>query len=95
MNDYISSPDYQSDGKHQGICFGIEQHVDENTADNNYTVSLHFPDMKIGLSQKGYSQGIPNLKNPVWLPYTSAPDLLSFTRYQHNGLAFMQSVMGY
>ena len=31
----------------------------------------------------------------MWLPYTAAPDLLSFLRYQHQGMSFIQSVLAY
>jgi len=44
MNDYISSPDYKTSGKNKGICIGFQHHVDPNDP-NNYTVSIHFPDL--------------------------------------------------
>lgn len=59
FNEYISSPDYKSSRKTKGICFGFEHFVD-GVAPNNYTVSYHFPDKRIGVSKIGYNQGVPN-----------------------------------
>ena len=41
---YIASPDYKSDRKHTGVCFGVQHYFDDDTAANNYTFSFHWPD---------------------------------------------------
>lgn len=88
FNDYIESPDYMV-GNNKGVCFAIEFFVQDEAQPHNYTFKIHFPDKKIGLSELSYAQGIPNQKNPVWSPYASTPDLISYLRYQHNGLNFV------
>ena len=60
---------------------------------NDYSIGLHFPDKRIGISKYSYSQAIPAQTNPVWEPQAAAPDLLSYIRYQHNGFSFVQNLM--
>jgi len=94
MNEYITSPDYKSSKKIRGICYGFQHYVD-GAAPNNYTVGFHFPDKKVGLSAKGYEQGVPDQSKPVWLPYIAAPNLYAFEHYVHNGLLFMSNVVSW
>ena len=91
FNEYISSPDYKTGRKYKGVCWGLEQHVDNDTAANNYTFSFHWPDKKIGFAKLSYSQAIPDQTNPVWLPYIAKPNVYAYLQYQHQGYAFMQS----
>ena len=65
----------------------------DQPADNDYKISIHFNDKRIGVSKFSYSQGIPSQENPVWEPQTAAPDLLSYLRYQHNGFSFVQNLL--
>lgn len=50
FNEYVTSPDYNKDSDHKGICFGIEQFADPNQVEGeetrNYTFGLHYPDQK-------------------------------------------------
>ena len=90
---YIASPDYKSDRKHTGVCWGVQHYVDDDTAPNNYTLSLHFPDKKLGVKLVSYNQGVPDQSNPAWLPFTAAPDLYSYFRYQHQGFSFISNMV--
>ena len=90
---YIASPDYKSDRQHTGVCWGIQHYIDDDTAANNYTLSLHFPDKKLGLSLISYNQGVPDQSKPVWLPFTAAPDLYAYFRYQHQGWSFISNMV--
>mmetsp|Transcript_6764 Transcript_6764/g.9286 ORF Transcript_6764/g.9286 Transcript_6764/m.9286 type:complete len:98 (+) Transcript_6764:368-661(+) len=88
MENYIASNEYKSDKKHPGVCMAIEQIKDPQNP-NNYTFKLHYPDKNFDpLKKLHYSQGIPDQSNPPWSPFDSSPDLLSYTRYNHNGLNF-------
>lgn len=96
FNEYISSPDYRTSRDTQGVCYGVQDFgpdTKEVAQSNNYTFSLHFPDKRIGPASLSYSQGIPSMENPVWLPFTAAPDLLSYFRWQHNGFSFLQNLL--
>ena len=95
FNEYIASPDYKSRNQ-KAICYGVQHFAPDNkevAQSNNYTFSFHFPDKRVGLTKLSYAQGIPNMENPVVLPYTAAPDMLSYFRWQHNGFAFLQNMV--
>ena len=94
FEDYISSPDYKI-GSNKGVCFGYEHFTEdeENEVANNYTLNVHYPDKRIGLSALSYAQAIPDQTNAVWLPYTAAPDVKSYLRYQHQGFSFFQNLV--
>lgn len=49
---FIASPDYKNGRKNKGVCFGMQHYIDDDTAPNNYTIGLHWPDKKIGPSAK-------------------------------------------
>lgn len=59
FDDYISAPDYKTKVSIRksisGVCFGLEHFKDNDTAPNNYTFSLHYPDKKIGFNPKSYA----------------------------------------
>ena len=94
LDDYISAPDYLATDDTKGVCFGLQLFDPPENAPNNYTFSLHFPDKVIDkFSAIGYSAGIPNQQNPVYSPFASTPDLLSYFRYQHNGFEFLRNIL--
>ena len=89
FNDYITADDYGSNSN-KGICVAISV---KNDVPNNYDMTIHMNDHRIGVSKYSYAQGIPLQQNPVWLPQTASPDLLSYVRYQHNGFSFLQNFL--
>ena len=56
FNDYITSPDYQTQDN-KGVCMAIEFKEEET---NKFDVKIHFNDKKIGISKFAYSQGMPD-----------------------------------
>ena len=64
FNDYVASPDYQTKS-YKGVCHAIQVN---NPSPNDFQISIHLPDKRIGVSKYSYSQGIPSQENPVWEP---------------------------
>lgn len=40
----------------------------KNEVENDYQISIHLPDKRIGVSKLSYSQALPDQTNPVWEP---------------------------
>ncbi len=95
FEEYIASPEYKTSKKNPGVCFGVQHYMDEDTKANNYTLSLHFPDKKVGKARIPYNMGVPDQNNPVWLPWIATPDIYAYFLYQHQGFSFMQSQIAY
>ena len=51
FNDYIKSPDYQT-RDNKGVCMAIQI---KSEAENDYQISIHLPDKRIGVSKFSYS----------------------------------------
>ena len=56
FNDYIVSPDYQT-WKNKGVCMAVQV---QSEAANDYQISIHLPDKRIGVSKFSYSQALPD-----------------------------------
>lgn len=94
FNAYIQATDYKvkENGEiKQGVCMALEDQTDPMYP-HKHNFVIHMPD-KAFKSPKGFSKAIPDQSNSVWSPYISKPDLMSYARYQHNGMAFTQSVL--
>ena len=59
FNEYVSSPDYKISDDYPGICFGMQQFVDEGDKtgwdSNNFTFNFHFPDQRVALDRLSYA----------------------------------------